>query len=164
MTCLPADLELSRNPGEVDQIANLWILARGTNCNMSAKDPNKFFRDVEDNTLRHAAIERSPLTYHGFESFVDVWQEALKERLSERLGLSAEDLRTLSSPITRAMPWGACSGSARRLEAVTRKQAGLIASLTYCKSRRCEAGREELRDYDQDSATGELGNRFLYCC
>lgn len=84
-----AKVQYARNAGEIDHIfprsilrekgfdesqinhfANFWILAKGKNQNKSNRPPAQYFKDVDDEEMRRALIDRDMLHYDKFPTFL----------------------------------------------------------------------------------------------
>lgn len=71
---------------EYNHFANFWLLAKDKNQNKSAKDPKKYFADVNDQDLARAFIDREMLTYSQFNKFLRVREERLVGAVQNTLG------------------------------------------------------------------------------
>jgi 5-methylcytosine-specific restriction endonuclease McrA len=72
---------------DINDTANLWILAAGKNQNKSAKHPKRYFEDVSDKQLADARLERDLLDYRRYSKFLKQRTHALEDRLADILQL-----------------------------------------------------------------------------
>ena len=77
-------------PPEYNHFANFWLLAKGKNQNKSAKDPKKFFIDVNNQDLRRAYIDRDMLIYSKFRKFINARGKVLIEHVRKTLGFKKD--------------------------------------------------------------------------
>ena len=76
---------------QINHFANLWILSKAENRNKSNKPPRDYFRDVSDDTLARALIDRRLLGYGRFGAFLRRRETAILEHISNALNLSESD-------------------------------------------------------------------------
>ncbi len=86
-------------PDEINHVANYWVLAQGKNRNKSDKSPEKYFEDVDSDTLDVAAIDPDLLAagYRGYRRFLRVRMAAMAERVKSRIKLTDSELALLGS-------------------------------------------------------------------
>lgn len=75
------------DPGNINTIANYWILARGKNRNKSNRPPREYFADVDDETMRDAMIPRDLLTFGRYQTFLRRRGQEIEASLQKRLGV-----------------------------------------------------------------------------
>lgn len=76
---------------EVNHFGNFWILAKGKNQNKSDKHPAEFFKDVSDNEMKRALIDRDMLDYRRYRTFYKERSSKIIETVKGRLGFTDED-------------------------------------------------------------------------
>ena len=76
---------------QINHFANLWILSKSENRNKSNKPPKDYFRDVSDDKLARALIDRRLLEYGRFKAFLKRRETAILEHISNALNLSESD-------------------------------------------------------------------------
>jgi 5-methylcytosine-specific restriction endonuclease McrA len=81
---------------EIDNLANLWILAKGKNMNKSNRPPAEYFEDVDEQEMKLAFIDRELLDYSTFRSFLKKRGSQILEHVKTRLDFSDKDFRTPS--------------------------------------------------------------------
>ena len=82
----------------ISHFANFWILGKGKNINKSAKPPAEYFKDVDDEELKNALIDRDWLEYALYKRFLKKRSQQILEVVKSRLEFTDEDFRTSSYP------------------------------------------------------------------
>ena len=83
--------EKSFEEPEINHFANFWILAKGKNQNKSARPPKQYFKDVPDEELERALIDRSMLDYRYFSKFVKSRSQQMVDKVRTRLQFTDTD-------------------------------------------------------------------------
>ena len=87
--------EKNREQAEINHFANLWLLPKGKNINKSNRHPKEYFRDVSDEEMRRALIQRELLDYRRYRNFLSIRSAAVIGKLKRKAGLSDRDFRVL---------------------------------------------------------------------
>jgi uncharacterized protein with ParB-like and HNH nuclease domain len=82
--------------GEINHVANYWILSKGKNQNKSAKHPRSYFADVDENELKKALIDPAMLDYRLYKTFLQERSEKLVSHIQEKIGFVESDFATNS--------------------------------------------------------------------
>ena len=82
----------NHDEGDINDLANFWILAQGKNRNKSNRNPKDYFSDVSKAALDKALIDRGLLDYRKFRRFLRQRRAAMLDRLELKLGLTDADL------------------------------------------------------------------------
>jgi hypothetical protein len=82
----------NHDEGDINDLANFWILAQGKNRNKSNRNPKDYFTDVSKAALDKALIDRDLLDYRSFRRFLRQRRAAILDRLQGKLGLTDADL------------------------------------------------------------------------
>jgi hypothetical protein len=77
--------------GEINHVANYWILSKGKNQNKSAKHPRTYFADVDENELKKALIDPDMLDYRLYKTFLEERSEKLVSHIQEKLDFVEAD-------------------------------------------------------------------------
>jgi len=82
---------------QINHFANFWILAKGKNQNKSARPPAQYFKDVPDEELERALIDRDMLDYKEFPKFLKARSAAMIDKVQSRLQFKDGDFRELKA-------------------------------------------------------------------
>ena len=80
---------------QINHFANFWILAKGKNQNKSARPPAQYFKDVPDEELDRALINRDMLDYKEFPKFIKARSQQMIDKVKNRLQFTDKDFRGL---------------------------------------------------------------------
>ncbi len=78
---------------EINNFANIWILAKGKNQNKSNKHPKDYFEDLPDSELDRAYIDRELLDYRRYKTFLKKRGEKIQLHVKKELGISDTDFQ-----------------------------------------------------------------------
>lgn len=85
--------------GDINDLANFWILAQGKNRNKSNRRPQDYFSDVSERQLEDALIDTELLDYRLYSRFISTRREAMLARISRILGVNDQQLGGLSTGV-----------------------------------------------------------------
>lgn len=80
--------------GEINNVANYWILSKGKNQNKSAKHPKNYFAAIDKNELKRAFIDSELLDYKMYRKFLKKRSGEIVDYIREKLGFTDRDFRT----------------------------------------------------------------------
>ena len=83
--------EKGYDEAQINHFANFWILAKGKNQNKSARAPAQYFKDVPDEELDRALIDRSMFDYKEFPEFINLRSRQMIEKVRTRLQFKDHD-------------------------------------------------------------------------
>jgi len=78
---------------QINHFANFWILAKGKNQNKSDRHPDQYFKDVDDDELKRALIDRNLLDYRRFTTFLNWRSGEIIKKLQGKLQFAEADFR-----------------------------------------------------------------------
>lgn len=74
--------------GEVNDLANFWILSKGKNRNKSNRKPKDYFADVSKTQLDKALIDRQLLNYRQYRRFAKERRATILKRLRRKVKIT----------------------------------------------------------------------------
>lgn len=80
----------------INHFANFWILAKNKNQNKSNKHPKEYFKDVNDDILQKAYIDRNLLDYRKYKPFLKERENKILKYVEKESKLSNSDFEVLN--------------------------------------------------------------------
>lgn len=82
---------------EINHFANFWLLPKRKNINKRNIHPKQYFKDVTDQELEAALIDRELLDYRRYRTFLRQRAERIMKAIEQKVGLSNRDFEILRS-------------------------------------------------------------------